>query len=91
MKEKRLHPECWLEQGIAEVEKRSITETRGGRNRLVITDGDREIRMKILRKRAALAQRARVTTDMTKLLRLLGKMDKCKEEVMLYGGVPAKW
>ena len=50
------HPQCWIDRAVAELETRTVTETRG-RKRMVLSDENREKRGKILRRHASIMQR----------------------------------
>ncbi len=92
-KQKFFHTQCWIDQAVAILESRTVTETRG-RRRLSLADSNRAARMKILRKRAALVQRAKeaLKNERYDIVQRLGdKMEKCKVEIEQYGGVPKKW
>jgi len=93
-KEKLYHPQCWIDQAVAELEQRPVVETRGYGKRMAITDKDREQRVRVLRKRAAIVQRVKTACLERKFAlieRLTGQLERCKEEIEQYGGVPAKW
>jgi hypothetical protein len=84
------HPNCYIEQGIAEMEKRTIIETRG-RRPLPIDDDAREKRTNILKRRASVIQRLKKETDHERILHLVEMLDNLKEEIKPLGGVPKGW
>lgn len=93
-KARLFHPQCWIDQAVAELERRPVVETRGYAKRMAITDADRERRVKILRKRASLVQRIKLACLERKYAlveKLTEQLELCKEEIRPYGGVPAKW
>lgn len=86
---------CWVEQGVAEVSKRVIVETRGKR-KLELSEEDKIARFKILRRRAAVVQRIRKemsseVQSIDRIIHLGGQLNKLKEEVEQVGGVPRSW
>jgi len=87
-------PNCWLDRAVAEIESRVVVETRG-RKRAAISDEDREVRERILRRRASVMQRLRVEMDGAvrpeKIARLTELIEVCAVEIMPYGGVPRAW
>lgn len=92
-KQKYFHINCWLRQAIEELKQRKVPETRG-RQVLALPDDDREMRLSIMRKRAALIQRIRQAEHdkhYGKIDKLVDKMLKCNEEIEPYGGIPKKW
>lgn len=98
---KRFHVEnadgkcCWVEQGVAELSKRVIVETRGKR-KLELADEVKVARFKILRRRAAVVQRIRkeMSSELQSIDRIIhlgGQLNKLKEEIEQVGGVPKSW
>ena len=87
-------PNCWLNRAIAELESRSVLETRG-RKANNLNDSAKEARNKILRRRASIVQR--IDKEMLgeirpmKLRHLIGLIEKLKIEIEPYGGVPETW
>jgi len=84
------HPNCWVEQGIAEMEKRPIIESRG-RKSLPITVEQRELRICLLKRRGSVIQRLKRETDPVKMLHLGEMLEDLKEEIKPLGGVPVGW
>lgn len=88
------NPNCWLDRAIAELETRPVVETRG-RKASTISDEKRDVRQKILRRRASVMQR--INTEMESLMRpsklthLTGLLEKLVVEIEPYGGVPKSW
>jgi len=94
LKRKSFHTQCWIQQGIEAIEQRPVVETRGYGGRLAITDAGREKRLKVLRKRASVVQRikAAILEGRYALVdKLMEQLERCKEEIEQYGGVPKKW
>ena len=94
---KRFHPQCWIDQAVAELEKRPIVETRG-RKKLEVTDDTRIARFAILRRRASVIQRIRRETkkpseeqSIDRLIHLGSMLNDLKVEIEPYGGVPDNW
>ena len=93
----RFHTQCWIDQGIAALESKPVIETRGGK-KMEITDIDRISRFKILARRASVTQRIRVEAkkldgekNIDKIIHLGGLLNKLKEEIEPFGGVPKSW
>lgn len=96
-KRRSFHPQCWIDQGIAEIESRPVIETRG-RKKLSMSDGDRTARMAIMRRRGAAIQRIRLEVKKPKgeqsidrLIHLGGMLNSLKAEILPYGGEPKSW
>jgi len=87
-------PNCWLDRAIAELDSRPVLETRG-RNSNNLTDVAKEMRNKILRRRASVIQRLEkeMYGEMrpVKLIHLTQMLDALRVEIVLYGGVPESW
>lgn len=95
-------PNCWLDRAIAELETRQVVETRG-RKRNAISDENREIREKILRRRASVMQRLRMTMELQgggevagkikagKIAHLTEMLEQFVVEIEPHGGVPKGW
>jgi len=93
----RWHPECWVEQGKMAADRRPlITETRG-RKKLDMSEGDKAARRSIIMRRASVMQRIKKEVDLKtqesidKLIHLGDRLNKLKEEIKQYGGVPKSW
>jgi len=93
----RFHPQCWIDQAIAALEKRPTVDARDG-HPLKITDGDKAARFAILRRRASTVQRIKreiakpseeQSTD--RIIHFGDLLNKQKEEIELLGGVPKSW
>ena len=96
-KRRSFHPQCWIDQGIAEIEKRVVVETRG-RKRIEMTDGNRKARTAILMRRASITQRIRREIEkpedgrsVDRIIHLGGLLNRLKEEIKPLGGVPESW
>ena len=87
-------PNCWLDRAVAELETRVVVETRG-RKRNQISDDNREVRERLLRRRASVMQRIRQEMDglmrPDKVMHLTEMLEKLKLEIEPYGGVPRGW
>ena len=97
-KRKSFHPQCWIEQGIAEVEKRPVVETRGWGSRPRVPDADKPARFAILRRRASVVQRIKKEVekpdeekDIDRIIHLGELLNKLKDEIEPLGGVPKSW
>lgn len=88
------HPQCWIDQAIADLEKRPVVETRG-RKKMVLADADKSARTAILRRRASVIQRIKRAVgenqNTDKIIHLGEMLNKLKEEIELVGGVPESW
>jgi len=87
-------PYCWVDRGILSVSMRPHTETRG-RKAVSMPDAVKVERVKILRRRAAVMQRVdfemRHKRRPEKLLHLAESLEKFKQLIESYGGVPKRW
>ena len=87
-------PNCWLDRAIAELETRAVVETRG-RKRMQLSDDDREVRVKLLRRRASVMQRIGNGMEGTivprRVAHLTEMLEQLKLEIEPYGGVPKGW
>ena len=85
---------CWLDRAIAEIESRPTIETKGRKSN-ALSDPVKEARNKILRRRASVVQR--IEKEMygkmrpVKLLHMAELVEKLKEEIEQFGGVPESW
>ena len=93
---RRFHPQCWIDQGIAELESRPVIENRG-RPR-VASDVVTIERQKILRRRAAVLQRIRKEMSrspedrsMDRIMHLGEMLNNLAVEIEPLGGVPESW
>jgi hypothetical protein len=87
------HPDCWIEQGIEALSKTPVIENRG-RQRMSLSDEDREKRLKILRRRASVLQRIKKemeNNNVDKQIKLGCMLGKLREEIEPYGGIPESW
>ena len=95
------NPNCWLDRAIAELESRPYVEMRGRRPD-ALSDSDRLVRQKILRRRASVIQR--IDLEMgeresgprrpgrpNKLAHLVDLLEMLKAEIEPFGGVPKSW
>ena len=92
---RRFHPQCWIDQGIAAVEKIPVVESRG-RKRVPMTDNTRAARFKIMQRRASIMQRLKKSTlevpyDIDKIIHLGQMIDELKAEIIEQGGLPKSW
>lgn len=94
------HPQCWIDQAVAEIERRPVVETRGGwgSSRIKLADDVKAARTKILMRRASVLQRIKVEVSkpteeqsVDKIIHLGDLLNKLKEEIEEYGGVPKSW
>lgn len=96
-KRRSFHPQCWIDQAVAEIEKRPVVETRG-RNKLPMADDSRAARTAIMRRRASIIQRIKREVSITeeeqnidRIIHLGELLNKLKDEIEPYGGVPESW
>ncbi len=98
------HCRCWIKQGIKAVEEQElrepeiekVSETRGRKVRLVLTEEQLHMRKKIMMRRAAVVGRIKKEVRNTapsfdKIVRLGVQLDKCKEQIEAVGGIPSSW
>ena len=90
------HTKCWIKQAIDALKKRPVIETRG-RVKLEISKEQSAARVKILRRHAAVVQRIRIEMskgekqNIDRIIRLGSSINKLKEEIEPFGGVPKNW
>ncbi len=91
------HPQCWIDQAIAALKARVIVETRG-RKKIGMTDTVRGARLKIMMRRASVTQRIKKEVSMSpdeqnidRIIHLGSLLNKLREEIEPYGGVPESW
>lgn len=90
---KNYHPDCWIAQGIAALEKKSFVESRG-KQRLDITDEQRGKRFRVLARRASVLQRIRKASEeenIEDMIHLGAMLHSLREEIEPYGGAPESW
>lgn len=91
----RFHPNCWLENALAYLEKHPYVPKRSmGRPKLDLSKDDKTKRLRMLRLRASIVYRQKVAAHEGRALRvlelevrkqeLIGEIEKC-------GGVPKSW
>lgn len=87
-------PYCWVDRAVAELSKKPVIETRG-RKASVISDDNKEKRVKILRRRASVMQRIKNEMEGLcrpgKLLHMTEVLERLAVEIEPYGGVPESW
>lgn len=87
-------PSCWLDRAKAEISSRPFVETRG-RKLMTISDDDRVVRGKLLRRRASVMQRLSAEMDGSvrplKVAHMAELLESLKGEIESYGGVPKGW
>ena len=89
----RYHPQCWVNQGLAYLEKHPVVY-KDGRPRLVLTPDQRVARMRLLRRRATLMLRYRRDIAALRIVEAVGHYIKAVELIPLMeplGGVPRSW
>ena len=87
------HPECWLEQGLAELETRPLEQKRRGRTSSFDV-ATRKDRLKLLRRRAYIIfeiRKAMKIEKVDRIIELSGELDILKEKIVELGGVPNSW
>ena len=87
-------PYCWVERAVAELSTRPRIENRG-RASLAINDEQREMRKKLLQRRASVMQRINKEMETLrrpgKLIHLTDLLEKFAVEIEKEGGVPESW
>jgi len=87
-------PYCWIDKAVIEVGQRHYTERRG-RKASPMPDATKEMRLKIMRRRASVMQRIGIEMETRrrpeKLSHLLELLEKQVKEIELYGDVPESW
>lgn len=93
----RWHPQCWIDQGLASLEKRPYIPP-AGRTPCNIPDDMRKKRVSILRRRASVMQRLK--GEMSKpyeeisleaIIHFGEMLEKQAIEIEPLGGVPKSW
>lgn len=95
----RWHPSCWLEQGLARLEREPYISNKPGRPKRELEPVTRDLRLSALRRRASIVQRIRKLIDsesidsvtIDRIVHLGEMLDKVKEEMTNLGGIPEKW
>ena len=84
-------------QALAEFGKRVYVERRG-RRRILLPKEDRDIRLRLLRRRAKIMQQLRVEAEKSpeernigEMIRLGGILEQLKVDIAEVGGVPKSW
>jgi len=92
------HPNCWLEEALAKLDKLPEATGSMGRKPLVLSAEDKQKRFAILRKRARIAQRLHEEIEMPewqsnidRIIALGNKVEQLKEEIEPLGGIPRSW
>jgi len=93
------HPKCWLEQGLARLEREPYISNKPGRPKRDLDPVTKQLRLSALMRRASIIQRIRKLTEsgnmdlktIDKIVHLGEMLDKIKEEMVNLGGVPSKW
>lgn len=88
---------CWIEAGLAALDKRPHIENRG-RKRLALTDEQRVSRLKLLQARARVIQMIKSDTEnppemqnVDRIIYLGRRLLSIKERIELCGGAPKGW
>lgn len=94
-KRRSFHPQCWIDQAVAELDTRVVVETRG-RKRLEMADATKTARTAILRRRGSIIQRIKreigsEEQDIDRIVHLGELLNGLKEEIEQFGGVPKSW
>jgi len=95
----RWHPNCWLEQGLARLEREPYISNKPGRPKQELDPTTRQLRLSALRRRASIVQRIRTlvaagsidSKTIDKIVHLGEMLDKVKEDITKLGGIPEKW
>jgi hypothetical protein len=92
----KCHPDCWVDRGIeiARTEK-VVVDANRGRKPKPLTVEQREMRLTILKKFAAIGQRIRELNrapgNEDRVLKLILKQGELCDEIEPYGGIPGSW
>lgn len=94
-KRRSFHPQCWIDQAVAELKTRVVVETRG-RKRLEMTDETKAARTAIMRRRGSVIQRIKREVgseerDVDRVIHLGELLNSLKGEIEKFGGVPKSW
>lgn len=89
------HVDCWVEKGKKYIDNKPYIEKRG-RRKLIISDENRESRLRIMRKRAAVVQRINTEVrksnpNIDKMIHLGELLHQYKEDIENFGGAPKGW
>ena len=94
----RYHDYCWILQAKTALSMRPPKPETRGRKRMIIADGDKLARFKIMSRRAAVVQRIKseiskpMDSKATANMIHFGEMlESLRHEIMAYGGVPKSW
>jgi len=89
------HPQCWLDNGMAYLNKNPYTPGIRGRRKLSLGPDDTRKRYLLIRRYNTFKYRKdklnRFPDDLLESIRLEGEMDKIAEVIKDIGGIPAKW
>ena len=93
------HPNCWIEQGLARLEREPYISNKPGRPKRDLDPVIRQLRLSALRRRASIVQRIRVITSsenidskaIDRIVHLGEMLEKVTEEMAKLGGAPSKW
>lgn len=93
----RWHTQCWIDQGVQKLEREPVVDNRALRQPKFsqeVTEG----RVKVMRRRAAVVQRIRIEVDkpreeqsVDRIIHLGELLNKLREEIEQFGGVPESW
>ena len=94
----RWHPNCWVEQGLVELEKHPYVPAKVGRKKLELDKDTRAKRIGIMRRRAATIQRIKMIKarpieewNLDAIVHLGDMLAKLADEIEPYGGTPKGW
>ena len=92
------HPNCWLEEALAQLDKLPEATDSMGRKPLTLSAEDKQKRFAILRKRARIAQRLHEElevedwqSNIDRIIALGNQVEQLKEEIEPLGGIPRSW
>jgi hypothetical protein len=90
------HPECWIEQGKIEADKKPFEITKPGRKALLLPDDMKQKRLEIQRRRASVVQRIgqeiiKPAPNSDRIVRFGEMLEQFKKDILPFGGIPKSW
>lgn len=86
------HPQCWIDQGLDYLNRNPYVPYIRKRPSNNLTSGQKELRYKLLRRKASIDQRKRNLVDSPlEAARLDEQISKLMVEIIPIGGIPKRW
>lgn len=85
---------CWVLEGLSHLERNPYNQGVRGGKLLNISSEDKIKRLHILMRHAKYTQKIRQameTGNVDRVIRFANSIEKLKEEITPYGGIPKKW